>query len=507
MVLLLVSCNGNNNNVLVGEYGDDLFQQNRLAVTIDGQTWGYVNSDNEMIISANFYEAYPFNDNGFAIVKDTESTYNIIDMNGDTVFSNGFHRISDFNGNVAAFSNGDKMGLLNTDGEIILEASYDYIAPTEANNVFIYEENNLYGLLDATGEIVMDAYYESITPFHAGCNITSVLKWGRYWGLIDTAGNEIITPQYEGVYINYEHDTATFLDYDIWGLVDHLGNTIVGFKSEYPIQYAKDSDYAFYITKDNEMGYIDENNEIHQYSIDAIDGELMYESHLFYYGIQAVRNTFTYAPWYILDKTGNKIAESDSTALWAYNDQVVVTFDVSSKDDRRLIVTDYEGKNILNIPIQEGFRDVSLNDGSEIIIVGYVRHSNANVSEDHLIYHIYNYDGELLDDNSDFIFTGGYAGPQFDNAGKVINNYMLINQEIDGERLFGFMNYKGVTTVEPSFQIEDSYLDSRVRFYTDGYAVLKVDGKYGVIDEKGNIVVDFDYEDIQINTTYNVNPV
>ena len=147
-----------------------------------------------------------------------------------------------------------------------------------------------------------------------------------------------------------------------------------------------------------------------------------------------------------------------------------------------------------------GLLSVELNDDCDLIILLFRK--NLGDMQMDMSYSIYNYKGELLDDNTHFELGGSYISPTYNYLAVVVNNYIMINKEVDGKTLFGFMDTKGKIEIEPQFQMGDNYFDNSIRFYTDGYAVLNIDGKYGVIDSKGNVVIDFQYDAVQ--TKYNL---
>ena len=58
-----------------------------LAPVKEGEVWGYINTEGKMVIEPAYFEATPFYPEGYAVVRNVDSTVMIIDTTGKTVFS------------------------------------------------------------------------------------------------------------------------------------------------------------------------------------------------------------------------------------------------------------------------------------------------------------------------------------------------------------------------------------------------------------------------------------
>ena len=87
-----------------------------------------------------------------------------------------------------------------------------------------------------------------------------------------------------------------------------------------------------------------------------------------------------------------------------------------------------------------------------------------------------------IDLSGDFVIE-----PKFDDAFEFENGYaaVMIGDWMTGK--WGYIDEKGEYLVEPQF--EEAY-----HFTTDGYAMVVKDGKCGLIDRSGNLVVDCKYD-------------
>ena len=131
---------------------------NGLAPVYSGEKWGFVNSSNELVIDYAYDRVKAF-DSGIAVVlKDKRWFY--IDKKGVEITTMPFsEKAFDFNDGVAFIRRGDKTGLINASGKVLIEPTYD-----------------------------------KILKFHNGY---AKMKLGDYWGIIDVHGKEVVKPFYK----------------------------------------------------------------------------------------------------------------------------------------------------------------------------------------------------------------------------------------------------------------------------------------------------------------------
>lgn len=55
---------------------------------------------------------------------------------------------------------GDKYGVINYKGEIVIPFEYDYLEPIYASNKFIAKKNNKYGLISSKKEIIKELKFD-----------------------------------------------------------------------------------------------------------------------------------------------------------------------------------------------------------------------------------------------------------------------------------------------------------------------------------------------------------
>lgn len=177
----------------------NLFSEEGFALFCDHGLWGYVNLEGEEIIPAQYEDANNFSE-GLAAVK-VNGKWGFIDTTGKMVISTQFEDVQDgFIHGRCVYSEGSRKGLINMEGNIVLEPSYfsitlysqDYFIVTGASS-----SGEQYGLIDKDGNIVVDLQ---------GDEIYAVTDSGFYFtGKTDTG-------EYDVLYDIFERFPAQYVD-------------------------------------------------------------------------------------------------------------------------------------------------------------------------------------------------------------------------------------------------------------------------------------------------------
>ena len=85
---------------------------------LNGDKWGYANSGGELMIAAEFDEAYPFYEGAAKVMKN--GFYGLIDEDGDEMVKPIYKYASNFHDGYAAVKVRDKYGFINKDGKMII---------------------------------------------------------------------------------------------------------------------------------------------------------------------------------------------------------------------------------------------------------------------------------------------------------------------------------------------------------------------------------------------------
>lgn len=223
---------------------NNLFSEGLLAIEKNGR-YGYIDTKGKKVIDFYFDEAYAFNDKFAIIVRN--NGYNIIDKSGVTQFDDDFDYLYfDFETGYLWYVKDELLGLMKTNGDIIVEAKYelsvedDYSSSLESFSFFQeglarVVKNGKFGYIDKTGEVIIDFDYEDAGHFSQWLAYYANSE-GKY-GYINKKGDIIISPKYdyaEEFNLNKQAIVADITsEYDyIYALINKDGEEIIGSLSD-----------------------------------------------------------------------------------------------------------------------------------------------------------------------------------------------------------------------------------------------------------------------------------
>jgi hypothetical protein len=116
------------------------YSDNGLALVYDGDYYGYMDADGNIVIDFYFLSAQSFQDNGFAIAG-TENGIGVIDEKGEYVVQPKYSELSWIDEHFLSYQDADNKlyGICDKQGTIISEPCYE--------NIFM-EENYIYALIE-----------------------------------------------------------------------------------------------------------------------------------------------------------------------------------------------------------------------------------------------------------------------------------------------------------------------------------------------------------------------
>ena len=435
----------------------------------------------------------------------------------------GFTEISYF----TAYDNG-KWGVINSKGENIVDPIYEetIIVPNNKKDIFLcmYDVNYTDGsyktkVLNSKNEEIFTTYtsvealanYDSSNNTWYVWNALKVQKDGKY-GLINLDGNEIIGCEYDKI------DTVKGIKNSILiqkdeklGIVNATGNIII--EPKYIDIKPLTNEYT--------DGYIVKNSE-NNYGVIGINKNQILECK--YSDIKQVYGNNMYivkenGKWKIINSDGTintEISYDDVTSI--NNDNLIVKnnnkFGIIGTDKTEKAKVEYQELNYIFSDYYVAKKDGKfgvINSNNEIMIPLEYTSLLFNKEAD-CIMGTKNDDGNIYfsDRNLTLKLTGtnmtvynGYIRMNVDNTYKIYNlkfeeksnreaypNNTLYVAKNDGK--YGLVNKDGTLVVQ--YQYDDITEQNKY-----GYVAVKKDGKWGVIDQYGNVVVDPKYNLGDIN--------
>ena len=383
-------------------------------------------------------------------------------------------------------------GVINSDGEIVIEPTYYEIIsiPNNSKPIFIctYDVDDVNGTyrtkaINEKNEEILVGYdkieaidnYDSKQNIWYEDNVLRVSKNGKY-GIVNFEGQEVLPCEYDEI-TALKGVKANFIvkkDGNI-GLVNEVGQTIVNteYKDVIPLKDEYKSEYII-INAENKYGLISTSGTV---LIETKYDEVKYigSLHLF-----AVKEADT---WKLFDTETNSIVIDGGYK------------DIVEAKSENIIVVNEDGKyGVLNkdysVKIEPQYEDlkyafsiyyIAKKDGK----YGIINSENETVIEFEYQRMIYNENGGFVEADKTDTET-----VVFDNnlGQKVVGIISDINTEKGYIKVYTNNEYKYY-----NFKLEEK--NSSDLLTANTLFLSKKDGKYGYVDKSGNVVVDYIYED------------
>lgn len=242
-----------------------------LAQVSNGSKWGYIDTKGKLVIPYRYDHATAFRygraqvkkGDKWTFVDKTGKEYSMFETNTIYGVTHGF--IPDVKGYLFRYEKDGKVGIMNTDGKMVIPAKYDHMQLFHDGIVAAYMINKdrtkcksyeLKSFIDENGkEIVPMGFYDDVQDFSEG--LAAVNKDGQY-AVIDTTG-KIVIPfgTYSGIGSFYE-GVASARKNGKHGFINRKGEVVV------PLIY--DSSYWMEdglatVKKDGKYGVVDKNGK------------------------------------------------------------------------------------------------------------------------------------------------------------------------------------------------------------------------------------------------------
>lgn len=530
MSMFLTGCEKNTDDAEKdGIKKETLFKNGMLAVMLD-DLWGYINESGEMLIQPQYTSARNFQDNGLAIVTVKDSSeYSVINKSGDVVTDSTYEVIREF----------DKYGV----ARVMRTIKNDYGV-----------ENKRWGLINEKGEEILAPKYEEIGEF-SECGWALVKDIGFY-GFVNTKGNMMTAPGINGELSDLPYTGAGEFDkegmarvsqyYDQW-YINTNGEAVFS-KKYFLLGDFGDADYTYALENpDDEWIYIDRKENrafgasfdcarvFNKYGLAAanIGYETNYDMIISRgkWGLINTKGEFVAQPVYdeiydfingaalykkdgnagYINTEGKSIYEMSNVDIdYGYlnfrEDGYAVAPHMNG-DERTYCVIDLDGNFIVPPGIYASIGEfakcgpaaVKTKDGA----YGYIGRQGALVIDDTRI----NWAGDFADNGLarvrssennkwGFINTKGeyIVKPQFNDALQFSNIGLAVVVTDEG---LGYIDEKGRYLFEPQFDAPmQTIMLNEYNFFDDGYAMIAKDSKRGIVNSKGEIVVEPLYANI-----------
>ena len=419
-----------------------------------------------------------------------------------------------FEKTILKYKKNDKYGLLNINGKELTDAIYDQIsAIAYKEGMVLVKQGDLCGVINLNGIEVIPVEYESITADNyynkktlyktTGFIVSKKKEDGYRYGYINYKGQIILDTEYtelervteiqddkniyfvalkdgqagllknKKVILNYEYEDISYNLYNNVFIIQRNGKQgIVDLKGKIKIQPEYDNIMVGGILinakKDNEFYVLDlDGNKLDNIDIIAKmptkDGE---------HFIVSDKNEI----YKITDKNGNIIIDKN----YSYIEEVGENYFIVSNNGKSGII-DLSGKSVVDLKYNSIFA-LDETDILEAVIVenntiGIIdKEMNMVASMDNAGMEIKNNYIHLYSEKEDKYFSK--SGKKLSSKEAFPNN-KLYAKEIDGR--WGFVDNNG------NLKIQNEY-EKVTEFNEYGFAGIKKDGKWGCINQNGDII-------------------
>jgi hypothetical protein len=148
------------------------FSENLFAVQFQNSKWGYINSNNDLVIDTLFDSALSFKD-GIAPIA-IGGKWGLINKKGEIVILPKYDKINEYSEGLAKVTLADKFGYINQTGDLVIPIKFDdFLYGLEPGSNFIsgralIKVNYKYGWIDQSGAIVIQPKYNNAYDFRNG---------------------------------------------------------------------------------------------------------------------------------------------------------------------------------------------------------------------------------------------------------------------------------------------------------------------------------------------------
>ena len=302
--------------------------ENSFKVAKDGK-YGIIDSDGKTVIEPQYADIDVLgkdNKSGF-IVKNDSGKYGIVDYANKQILEVSYDGIEKIHANdMFVVTVNGKQKIVNKEAEDVLTSGFDSIKEilSTQTNAVIFEKSNKYGVMNTSGEVLVEAKYDDLKEAKSGFLIA---KQDEKYGVITTSGEEKLAFDYTEITYNEKADiyvaednnyTANILNSSfetkLTGILSEL-NTEKGY-----IKLSIDNEYKYYnlkfeekqeteiftnrtlfiSKKDGKYGYVDKNGKV---VVDYIYDDATEQND---YGYVAVKQD---GKWGSIDSNGKVVQE------------------------------------------------------------------------------------------------------------------------------------------------------------------------------------------------------
>ena len=401
-------------------------------------------------------------------VQNEKGKWGFVDENGSLVVKYNYTAVGPFQGKYARVQKGDKWGFINKKGEVVIKPEYDNFSSFTDTGVAVVQKGKKYGYINTEMQFIVPVKFTNIGAFNAD-GLVWVADEDKY-GIYNINGSIFIEPKYKsiGVFVPYVADLSE-VDFSKLSVSE---TSHLKYGGSYTLYRKEAVDHSYYSKlPESPIGYFYSNNqEGYKNSVVTPSGDVLIQEGKYrasFYpndGVSPVAlsdNQYNF----INVGTGQKLLKRPVLDVWGFDTNVAIVsvkFGKGTKkqfvDRTGKFVSDYKYDNIY--PLNHGV---------------YVTYKDG----------LYG----MADEYGKDIFAPKYAFMT-----STTNGMWAVSE--DGKTNFHYIDKNGNVAI-------DCHYDFALTFLS-GYSPVKLEGKWGIIDATGKLVVPCQYEDMIIPNVENM---
>ncbi|NDV97597.1 WG repeat-containing protein [Dysgonomonas sp. 521] len=470
------------------------------------EDYGIIDSSVHYIVPMGEYSYLSLEDNSIVATDKEQEKYGLLDSNGQWILPPVYDYIKkdmyiSLPDNVLLAVLDKRKGLIYSDGSTLVPCLYDRIEHSQHGFHLVRKDNrteNSWGIIDLSNQGKEIIPCEFSRDLDVRWNHIFFKESSGWMGMMNMDGKQILPPVYQEIDSLapelFRLKTSGWY-YDKYGIADTLGNMLL------PMQYneIESRGQAIVIKKDK------------KYSL-FIDGKLSddYYDNIDTYscGTYIVENNHKYG---LLSQNGDilapviydRIEYRGSCFVALKNALEYQIFDLKGQTDgvlyTSIVSVDYSGGSIIavkgyrygivnvagNIVMPFQYRMISFRN--DLILVCDTLNNEELYYEENSKYHLLKNNKQKYALYSDM---GSINDDYYKKAGVYFKkNEIIIEDDLD--------EYKWQMVTDRGKPISKLLFDE-IQEYREGLFILVKDGKKGIIDRRGKVVVPFQYDEIEI---------
>lgn len=462
---------------MIGHFGQ--ISKVPIGVTLNGKT-GLLDLSGKEVVPARYDDISGVKDHPDLYVITLNEKKGLYHAGKGEILPALYDHITEPKEGVVILRQGDKYGMADLSGKVVTPLQFSYIWEFEYGPITWYLSNNSYGHINNKGIVITDPVYESVWTFVNGFSI--VKKAGKF-GFIDISGKEVVAPTYDYC-ADYADGIGIVGMNEKYALIDGKGKLISGFDyyGAWPLTEGMGK-----VKNESKWGFINNKGklvipfrfeDVGQFSEGLVNAREGGKS-----GYINKKGEWVVQPRY--DKAG---AFHDGMAT-VVRDHSVYLLDKSGKE---LNANGYDSigvfRNGYALCWRKNKAGILALSGEELLAPAFSQISVANDSRTQLTFFRVNSGKRqgLFNARGGMLLDTLYEIPEIQFWNGLI--------QIKKEGKYGFADTTG------SLVIECRYEDAGVFMHT--FTDAKLNGKEGVINTRGEILIPFEYQMLLLNDSF-----